>query len=291
MYESSSPMMLRRRLRTELRIARLKTGLTQEQVARAMVWSLSKMIRIETARTGISVNDLKALLSLYGITDKNQVAELIDLAQAAKRAPWWRRYSEVAPTGFLELIDYESAASAVSQFETMLVPGILQIEEYASAVLNTFNEGKSTAERLAALVDLSTRRRDLLASGNAPKFSFVLDESVIHRLVGSPSITSRQFSSLLASAELPNVTIRITPFMAGLNPGMKEPFELIQFDDTPDESILFLDSPRGYISSDDPEETQNYMKAFGGITAASLTPSESVCRLRQAIDNITRVSR
>src|SRR6185437_9083161 len=138
-------MMLRRRLRTELRNARLKTSLTQEQVAKAMVWSLSKMIRIETAQTGISVNDLKALLSLYGITDKDQVAEF-------------------APPALLQLIDYESAASAVSQFETMFVPGILQIEEYASAILEVFYDEKSSDERVAALVDLRTKRRDLLTS-------------------------------------------------------------------------------------------------------------------------------
>ena len=94
-------MMLRRRLRTELRNARFKTGLTQEQVAKAMVWSLSKMIRIETAQTGISVNDLKALLSLYGITDKDRRAELVDLAKDARRAPWWRAYTEFAPPALL----------------------------------------------------------------------------------------------------------------------------------------------------------------------------------------------
>ena len=91
-----------------------------------MHWSLSKMIRIETAKTSISVNDLKVLFSLYDITDEDRVEELVDLAQAAKQAPWWRRYSEYAPPELLELIDYEFAASAVSQFETMFVPGILR---------------------------------------------------------------------------------------------------------------------------------------------------------------------
>src|SRR6185437_14139978 len=200
-------MMLRRRLRTELRNARLKTSLTQEQVAKAMVWSLSKMIRIETAQTGISVNDLKALLSLYGITDKDRIAELVDLAQAARQAPWWRPYTEFAPPALVQLIDYESAASAVSQFETMFVPGILQIEEYASAILEVFYDEKASDERVAALIDLRTRRRSLLTSKGAPRFSFALDESVIHRQVGSPAITSRQFRHLAEVAELPNVTV------------------------------------------------------------------------------------
>ena len=103
-----------------------------------MEWSLSKMNRIEKAKTGISANDLKALLRLYGITDKERIEELLALARAARESPWWRRYSDIAPATLLELIDYEYAASAVSQFETMFVPGILQTEEYASAVLQTF---------------------------------------------------------------------------------------------------------------------------------------------------------
>ena len=103
----------------------------------------------------------------------------------------------VAPAGLLDLIDYEYAASAVSQFEAMFVPGILQTEEYASAVLLNFYGEKSSAERVKALVELRTKRRDLLTSGNAPQFSFVLDESVIHRLAGSPAIMSQQLMHLV----------------------------------------------------------------------------------------------
>ena len=144
--DSASPLMLRRRLRNELRAARLDKGLTQEQVAKAMEWSLSKMNRIEKAKTGISANDLKALLPLYGITDEERTEELLALARAARQAPWWRGYSDVAPATLLELIDYESAASAISQFEPMFVPGILQTEEYAPAVLQAFyGEGSPTS--------------------------------------------------------------------------------------------------------------------------------------------------
>jgi transcriptional regulator with XRE-family HTH domain len=282
--EGASPMMLRRRLRTELRNARLKTSLTQEQVAKAMVWSLSKMIRIETAQTGISVNDLKALLLLYGITDKDRIAELVDLAQAARQAPWWRPYAEFAPPGLLQLIDVESAASSISQFETMFVPGILQIEEYASAILEAFYDEKASDERVAALIDLRTRRRSLLTRENAPKFSFVLDESVIQRLVGSPAIMNRQLRYLVDVTKLENVTIRLVPFTAGLHPGMKGPFEVVQFEDTPDESVVFVEEPRGDFISDNPRETQGYLDNFERIAEKALAPSDSVDLLRAAAD-------
>jgi hypothetical protein len=280
--------MLRRRLRTELLAARSNKEMTQDQVAKAMEWSLSKMNRIEKAKSTISINDLKALLSLYDITDEERIAELLALARAvgkagtARRSSWWKSYSDVAPPELLELIDLESAASAISQFETMFVAGILQTEEYASSVLQVFYDEKSVPERVAALVDLRTRRRDLLTAKNAPKFSFLLDESVIHRQVGGSATTSQQLQHLISRAELPNVTIRIVPFTAGIHPGMKGPFELIQFADTPDENIVFREITSDDSISDDPAEAQNYLDAFTRITAVSLSPSDSVDRLRKA---------
>ena len=247
-----------------------------------MEWSLSKMNRIEKAKSGISANDLKALLRLYDITDKKRIDELAALAREARQSPWWKRYSDVAPPALLELIDYESAASAVSQYETIFVPGILQTEEYASAVLQVFYDETSVPDKVAALVDLRTRRRELVNSENAPMFSFVLDESVIRRLVGSPAITSRQLMHLVDVATQSNVTIRVVPFTAGLHPGMKGPFEIVQFEDTPDENMVFLEGPSDDIIVDDPTETQNYLAAFEHITEISLGPSESLERLRAA---------
>jgi transcriptional regulator with XRE-family HTH domain len=275
--------MHRRRLRNELRTARQDKGLTQDQVARAMEWSLSKMNRIEKAKTGISANDLKVLLPLYGIIDRERTEELLALARAARQTPWWRGYGDVAPTTLLELIDYESAATSISQFEPMVVPGILQTEEYALAVLrNSYGEG-SPAERLA---DLRTRRRDLLTSEGAPTFSFVLDESVIRRLVGSAGVMTRQLMHLVTLGDLPNVTIRLVPFTVGLYPGTKGPFKVIEFDDEPDEDVVFLEGPRGDFISDDPEETAIYRETFSRITQQALGESESVGLLRKAAGEV-----
>jgi len=286
MSDSTSPLVLRRRLRTELRTARLERQLTQDQVAKAMDWSLSKMNRIEKAKSGISVNDLKVLLMLYGITDRERIEELIALARTARHRTWWSGYSDVAPAELLELMDFESAASAVSQFEIITVPRILQTEEYAWAVMHGLYGESSAAERVAPLVELHTKSRDLLTSEDAPIFSFVLDESIIHRQVGSPAVISQQLMHLVQLAQLPNVTIRIAPFTIGLHPGMNGPFEVVQFEDAPDENIVFLNGPRGDFIIDDSTETEGYLSAFRRIVERSLGPSESLGRLRQVAQEI-----
>jgi transcriptional regulator with XRE-family HTH domain len=280
--DSASPLLLRRRLRTELRTARLNKDLTQEQVAKAMEWSLSKMNRIEKAKTGISTNDLKVLLPLYGITDKKRTDELLDLAREARQPGWWRQYSDVAPGTLLELIDYESASSAVHQFETTLVPGILQTEDYASAILQGFYGRNMPEENIRKLVKLRTRRQDLLIGADAPEFSFLLDESAVHRQVGNPAVTSKQLRQLASTADLPNVTIQIVPFTAGLHPGVGGPFEVVEFDDTDDENIVFIEGPRGDFISDDPGEASRYLKDFQLIGDKSLTPADSAALLRKA---------
>lgn len=250
-----------------------------------MYWSLSKMIRIEQAQTSISVNDLKALLHYYKISDKERTAELVDLARRARKKSWWSSYSNVAPKTLLELIDYESAASSVRQFEPMFVPGILQTREYARAVLQNYFADRPEPE-LTALVDLRTRREDLLNREDPPQFSFILDEPVIHRLVGGSSVMHRQLDRLVEVAKLPHVTIRVIPYSAGLYPGTW-PFEIIQFVEAADEFVLFLENPRGDDIEDDRGETDNYLKRFERIAEKSLEPADSLAFINDVAMGMT----
>jgi hypothetical protein len=250
-----------------------------------MVWSLSKMIRIENAASSISVNDLKALLQLYGITDEKQTAELVALAREARKQTWWRSYSHVAPSSLIELIDYESAASSVRQFETTYIPGILQTEEYARAVLDNFYADTSDSKGVAALVELRTKRWDQLNREDAPRFSFILDEPVIHRLVAGPSVMRRQLRRLSDVAELPNVTIEIVPLSVGLHPGTNGSFEIIQLADASDEYVVHLEGARNEIS-DDPNETKRYLDRFKRIKKVALGPSDSAPLLRKTADEM-----
>jgi transcriptional regulator with XRE-family HTH domain len=287
MAEGGSPLVQRRRLRTELKKARQTSGLTQDQVAGEMDWSLSKIIRIEAGSSGISANDLKALLQLYGVKDPGQVDSLVALARAARERSWWSAYRDVASQSLLQLIEYESEAHAVRQFETLFIPGILQTEDYARAVLqNHYDEGPGS-EQLRALVELRTRREDLFDAENGPSFHFVLDEAVVHRLVVGPSVMRRQLRRLIEVANRPNITIEIVPFSAGLHPGMKGPFEIIEFADPPVSDIVYLEGPRVDIISDDPEEILKYREAFERLVKASLGPRDSLTLIARIADEMS----
>ena len=281
-------MVQRRRLRSELRSAREAKGLTQDQVAHEMDWSLSKIIRIEGASSSISANDLKALLSLYGITESERVDSLLALAKAGRERSWWSAYRDAAPSLLLQLIEYESVASAIRQFETLFIPGILQTEEYARAVIqNYYDDEGPGSDKLRALVELRVRREGLLNSEHSPSFNFMLDEAAVSRLVGGSSVMRSQLRRLIAVAEKPNVTVEIVPFSAGLHPGMRGPFEIIEFVDSLDKDIVFVETPRGDIISDDPKETKSYRDAFDRLEKASLGPRDSLALLARIAEEMS----
>lgn len=286
MADDGNPLAHRRRLRAELRKARQAKELTQEQVAREMDWSLSKIIRIEAGSISISSNDLKALMRLYSVTDSKQVGALLALARAARERSWWSAYRDVAPPSLLQLIECESAASAIRQSETMFVPGILQTEDYAHAVIQDYYDERPGSDKLSALVELRVRREKLLDSANPPPFRFVLDEAVVRRLVGGPTVMRCQLRQLIELAEKPHITVEVIPFSVGLHPGMSGPFEIIEFADPSDRDIVFLESSRGDIISDNPEETLTYRENFERLVRSSLGPRDSLARLATIADEM-----
>jgi transcriptional regulator with XRE-family HTH domain len=286
MAEGGGPLLPRRHLRAELKKARLASGLTQKQVATEMDWSLSKIIRIESASSGISANDLKALLQLYRVTDTEQIDALLALARAGRERSPSSAYRDVAPPPLLQLIEYESAASVIRQFENMFIPGILQTEDYARAVIQDYYDEQPGSDKLRALVELRARRKDPFESDNPPSFHFMLDEAAVRRLVDGSSVMRRQLRQLIELAERPYITIEVVPFSAGLHPGMKGPFEIIEFVDPADSDIVYLESPRGDIFTEDPEETLMCREAFEKLGKSSLGSRDSLALIARIADEM-----
>ncbi len=176
-----SAALLRLRLRTELRKARVTAGLTQREVADRMEWSPSKLIRIEAGEVGISVNDLRPLAAAYGITDRRKLDELLDMARGSRRMPF-TEYRDLYSKDFMQRLALESAASVHRQFGSLVLPGLLQTEEYMRAVMSAF--GKNMSEDRADRIVESRLARQEVLEHEGHQFSFVLDESVLRRVTG-----------------------------------------------------------------------------------------------------------
>ena len=250
-----------------------------------MDWSLSKLIRIENGSVSISTNDLKVLLGHYGIVDDNRVGELIALAKAAKERSWWSVYSDVAAPKLLQFVEYEAAAMITRSFGPLLIPGLLQTEEYAREVVGEFS-GKDPKDRLDALVALRMKRQELLEQGGPPPwFFFILDENAVRRLVGGQGVMHGQIRHLIELASRDNVTIEVVPFSAGINRGMHGPFMVFEFPEAEDADVLYLENPRGdWISREEWEEVLSYREIFEELRRMSLGEEGSMKFLRGLLD-------
>jgi transcriptional regulator with XRE-family HTH domain len=284
--ETTSPVVARRRLRTELRRARLDVGVTQEQVATAMDWSLSKLIRIENGSTvGISMNDLKAILAYYKITDEARTAELIALSRRARERSWWNDYRDMSPR-LVQLIEYESASFIIRNFQPLLIPGLLQTEQYATAVMRNYSP-QATEQEVKTGIEIRMKRQQVLQQPDMPLMFFIMDEAAVRRLVGGPEAMRHQIERLLDESDKPTVTIEVVPFSAGAHPGMQGSFMLFEFPDAEDDDALYLEGPSDIrLNRDDAEEISSFRERFEVLRELSLGPQGSADLLRLLLSEL-----
>ncbi|MEU7471652.1 helix-turn-helix transcriptional regulator [Streptomyces sp. NPDC044984] len=277
----TSAALLRLRLRTELRKARMAAGLTQREVADRMEWSPSKLIRIEAGEVGISVNDLRPLAATYGITDRRKLEELLDMARGSRRMPF-TEYRDLYGKDFLQFLALESAAWINRQYSSLAIPGLLQTEEYMRAVMQSFGKDASE-ERIERGVEARLARQDLLEESDGREFFFILDESVVRRLTGGRGVMRTQLEHLADLSTRDHITIQILPFSVGAHPGIHGPFTLFEFQAEEMEDTLFIEDSRGdTYPGGSAEETRRYLERFWELEDLALKDGVDVVLRRLA---------
>lgn len=267
------PAVAQRRLRNHLRNLRLRPEArqTQKEVAKALDWSPSKLLRIEAGQVPIATSDLIALLTHYGVIDRGVVDPLIELARISRRPTIRDTYRDVFSREFAEFVQYEAYASVIRQFETKLVPGILQTDSYARAVIRAYlgPEAKESSvnRRVKARHERSAH---LLERSDPPEMTFLLDEAVVQRRVGMESgdniLMIEQLERLKDLNARPNITIQIVAFELGIYRALRGPFELLEFEDPEDTDLLYLENPQGdELFHEDVELIAPYVDIFSSL--------------------------
>lgn len=283
---TSGTSLRRRRLGVALRELRERAGMTHQQVGPALDCSPSKLSRIENGEVGVRRSDLLVLLDLYGLDDAAQREELIELARESKRrGGWWLKYGEVS-SPYLKLIQLESEADSIRGAELMFVPGLLQTEDYARAVIRATRpqDGADEAERR---VQIRLTRQELLKQEHPPEFWTVLDEAVLHRTVGSRRIMAEQLRALAAANELPHITVQILPFTHGGHEAMAGAFRILRFPDRRDPDTVYVEGFAGDIYLDDATELTRCSLVFDHLCAAALSPQLSGLRMLEIAQSLT----
>lgn len=282
-YPGETPQSEHRRLIVALRQAREARRLTQKEVADALDWSLSKLIRIERGTVGISVTDLKALLLHYGVTDDDEVERMVSMARASKKTAWWQQYREVFHSEFFTFLGLEASAAVVKQFQGLVMPGLLQSRDYISSLLST---GNNTPEQEQRGLEVRMKRQQVI-SDHGPEFFFIIDESVLYRTVGGTAVMRQQVTKLRELAEKPRMTIRIMPFSVGMHRAMKNSFQILEFSDDPDDYALLVDNTfRDHLMQVPSDEARTYVELFSDLEGMAMTKADTLRRLDERLKEL-----
>jgi transcriptional regulator with XRE-family HTH domain len=276
----SSPTVLKRRLGAELCNLRLAAGLTGPDVASALGWSLSKLSRLESGEVGLQDADASPLLKLYGVEDAEEIKQIRRLARQSRQPGWWQSYGESVPSWFKTYVGLEQDASKIRNFQPELVPGLLQTEDYARAVVRAAHPSE-TGEQIDRRVDLRLERQSILTRPSPPAVWVIIGEAVLRRPIGSPSVMAAQLERLAALGEEPHVTVQLLPFDAGAHASMDSSFVLFEFSDALPGGIVYAEIATGAIYMERPDEIGTYSEIFERLMATSVRPERSCEWLRE----------
>jgi transcriptional regulator with XRE-family HTH domain len=276
---AAAPTVLRILLGTQLRRLRESRNITAQEAARAIRGSESKISRIELGRNSVREVDIADLLNLYGITDSAEREQLLTLASQANQPGWWHRYQDVLPPWFHSYLGLEESAESIRSFDTQFVPGLLQTEDYAAAVLRL---GRYTREETDRMVFLRKERQRRFASGGLRLWA-VIDEVAVRRPVGCASIMTQQLDHLLDISDRPGLTIQISPSLTGASYSAPGSFSILQFatDDLPD--VVYLEQLTSAMYLDKRADVDRYIEAMDHISACSHTPEETTKLIRSML--------
>lgn len=262
--------------------------MTGDQVAERVGWSASKLSRIENAHTGLQPTEIRKLLSLYGV-EGSAADALVALAQEAKDLKgWWEPYSQTIPPEYAALIGMEAEARSAWSWAPLIVPGLLQTEDYAREV----TEGM--LEHITPISPAETRRRvqarlarqQVLTRENPLELSTILDESVLYRRFGNPKVMQTQLDRLLELTERDSITLRILP-LDGRHPIGTGAFVLLQFNEVHDvdhHDVVYLEHLTSGRYVEEEDEAFTYRRAFGRLSDLALDENKS----RQLISSARR---
>jgi transcriptional regulator with XRE-family HTH domain len=273
MTTGGGPTVRRRQLMAELRRLREATRLTQEDVAGQLDWHPTKVMRIETGRTAPHPNDVRVMLDVYGLTDADAVVGLIKLAKDARQRGWWYSYRDVLLNRYEFFIGLESEAASIRDFELAMIPGLVQTQDYARALIRglmTFD-----AAEIERRVEVRMTRQELLAKPDRPELWAILDEAAVRRVVGGRAIMRAQLLHLAHSSEHGQTTIQVVPYGAGPHPGLAGPFIVVGFAEPAEPEVVYMETMGGNLYVDKPEEVSLYTTAFDQLRAVALSPAQT----------------
>jgi len=269
---ATNPTLRQRELGIRLRELRNRSGLTVEDVAEKLLCSATKISRLETGARRPSLRDVRDLCSLYDV-DESTSAEFMTLAREAREQGWWTQYDDLKLDPYIGL---EQVAKSITTYTMYYIPALLQTEEYARAIVKGIAQ-KINSEILQQRVEARLRRQQLLDDDNRPRYRVLLDEAVLHRPVGGPSVMAAQLEKVLQAERQGQVTFQVVPFNIGAHASADVHFVLLEFaEETNLSPVVFIEGLTANQYLERKDDITRYREAIELLRDSALSPRDSI---------------
>jgi transcriptional regulator with XRE-family HTH domain len=275
---SGGPTVVRIMLGAQLRRLREQAGISREDAGYHIRASGSKISRMELGRVSFRDRDVTDLADLYGVIDPAERDSLLALVREANAAPWWQKYGDAMPDWFAMYVGLEESASLIRGYEIQFVPGLLQTEDYARAVMQTgaVELPETEVERRIAL---RMGRQRLLTKSGAPRFWVVVDEAALRRPIGGRHVMLGQLEKLMAVSEEPNVTLQVVPFRSGGHVAEGGAFTILRFSDPEMVDVVYLEQLTSAQYLDKADDLDLYAAVMERLSVTAASPERTTTLL------------
>jgi transcriptional regulator with XRE-family HTH domain len=255
-----------RRLREAAEISRAEAGF-------AIRSSESKISRLELGRVSFKPRDVTDLLTMYGVTDPEKREAFLEMVKRSNEPGWWHRYTDLVADWFQDYLGLEESASRIQTWEQQFVPGLLQSEDYAKAIIS-HGWSPMAAQSVQRQVGLRIRRQALLGRPAPPKLWAVIDESVLHRPIGGRRVLLDQVEHLIKLTARPNITLQIVPYQFS-GYAAEGSFTALRFAEPELPDVVYIEHLTGALYLDKRSDTELYGRVFDRLTVDAYTPDHS----------------
>ena len=275
MPEVRSPTLRRRELGVRLRSMRLSHGLTVEQVAEQLLCSPSKVSRMETGQRAATLRDVRDLCDLYGVTDPAERERLMELAREAKQVGWWQTFA----LPYTTYVGLEQEAVSLRIFHSSVAPGLFQVANYTRAI-HQVGIPRFDDAMIEERVSERGTRQEIFERPEPPKVELVLDEAVLRRPIGGPSVMDEQLARIAELAGHPAVTVQILPYSAGAHPALESDFVILDFGDRA-HRVVYVEGLVGQIYMERAQDVERYELVFDRLRTMASSAPDSVKLIRE----------
>ncbi|MFD7057862.1 helix-turn-helix domain-containing protein [Streptomyces sp. NPDC059906] len=281
MASSVNPTVRRRRLGQELRRLRELKGMTAEEVAERLLVSQSKISRLENGRRSISQRDVRDLCGVYEVEDQRIVDSLMQMAKDSRQQGWWHAFGDIPYSVYIGL---ETDAESLRTYEPQIITGLLQTRSYAEALIQGALPETSVAD-VEKRVQVRIRRQERISADHNPlRLWVVLDESSLRRVVGGKQVMREQLEYVAEMSQLPHITVQVLPFDVGAHPGINGQYSILEFADTADSSVVYIEGVTSDLYLEKAPDVQKYTVMYEHLRAQALNVEQS----RQRIEDVAK---